>query len=115
MRTLVILTIAVMAGTAQAAPDAGNAFQLKDSGGGSKDVHGVKPSKIEPTKNDAAMKFLVIDKDKGPMKGIVVTLTSPTGAMYYGEETDAAGYTEMLVPNGQKYEITYLSLGRKDL
>ena len=37
------------------------------------------------------------------------------GARFYTEETDAEGYAELLVPVGQKYEATYLSLGRKDI
>jgi outer membrane protein OmpA-like peptidoglycan-associated protein len=49
------------------------------------------------------------------VKGIVVELTSPAGAKFFTEETDAEGYAEALVPVGQKYELTYLSLGRKDI
>jgi outer membrane protein OmpA-like peptidoglycan-associated protein len=115
MRHLVILAIATMALTAQAAPDGGHTFELHDSSGAAKSAHGAKESKIEPTKNDAAMKFFVINQDKGPVKGVVIALTSPTGNKYYTDETDADGYAETLVPNGQKYELTYLSLGRKDV
>src|SRR5262245_62036182 len=115
MRHLATFTIATMALTsaltAQAAPDGGHTFELKDSGGAAKSAHGAHASKIEPTKNDAAMKFFVINQDKGPVKGVVVALTSPTGAKYYTDETDAEGYAETLVPVGQKYELTYLSLG----
>jgi outer membrane protein OmpA-like peptidoglycan-associated protein len=70
-----------------------------------------KPSKIVPTKTEAALKFFVIEKDKGPVKGTVVRLTSETGAKYYTDETDGDGYGEVLVPVGHKYEVTYLSLG----
>jgi OOP family OmpA-OmpF porin len=107
-----LLTIAV-ATMALAAADAGD-FVLHDSDG-SKAAHGAKASKIEATKTDAALKFFVIDKDKGPVKGIVICLTSPAGAQFYTDETDADGYAEALVPVAQKYDVTYLSLGRKDV
>jgi outer membrane protein OmpA-like peptidoglycan-associated protein len=112
--------VAIAAATmALATPDAGD-FVLKDSEGGktahsSKNAQGASPSKIVATKTDAAMKFFVIDKDKGPVKGVVICLASPGGAKYYTEETDADGYAEVLVPVGQKYEVTYLSLGRSDI
>jgi outer membrane protein OmpA-like peptidoglycan-associated protein len=115
MRHLVTLSIVMLALRAQAAPDAGNKFELHDSGSAAKNAHGAHESKLEPTKTDAVMKFFVIDKDKGPVKGIVVELTSPAGAKFFTEETDAEGYAEALVPVGQKYELTYLSLGRKDI
>jgi outer membrane protein OmpA-like peptidoglycan-associated protein len=72
-------------------------------------------SKIKPTRTEAALKFLVLDKDKGPIRGIVVSLTGADGRKYYTEETDAEGYAEVLVPVGQKYELVYLSLGRRDI
>src|SRR5690606_2831747 len=56
-----------------------------------------------------------LDKDKGPIEGVVVSLTAPDGTKYYTEETDAKGYAEVLVPVGQKYELVYLSLGRRDI
>ena len=74
-----------------------------------------KPSKIMLTKTEAAMKFIVIDKEKGPIKGVVICLTSPSGTKYYTEETDAEGYAEVLVPVGQKYDAHVLSLGREDI
>ncbi len=97
------------------AADEGNDFKLKDAAGAAKDARGATASKIVPTKTEAAMKFIVVNKDKGPIKGIVIALTAPGGARYYTEETDTEGYAEVLVPVGQKYEITYLSLGRKDI
>jgi OmpA-OmpF porin, OOP family len=111
-----VLTSAIVASalTARASPDGGNTFELRDSDA-AKGVHGVKASKIEPTRTEAAMKFLVVDRDKGPVKGVVVSLTSPTGAEYYTDETDEAGYAEALVPVGRTYELTYLGLGRKDI
>ena len=75
----------------------------------------VKSSKIKPTATDAALKFFVIDKDKGAIEGIVISVTGPNGVKYYTEETDKDGYAELLVPNGRKYEVVYLSLGRKDI
>lgn len=114
MRHLVIVTIGTMAVTAHAAPDAGPSFELQDSTT-AKSARGAHPSKISPTKTDAAMKFFVIDQEKGPVKGVVIALGAPTGHKYYTDETDAEGYAETLVPVGQKYELTYLSLGRKDV
>ena len=110
MHHLVTIAVGMMA---LAAPDA-NEFILKDSNV-AEGAHGAKASKIVPTKTDAAMKFFVIDKDKGPVKGVVICLTSPVGAKYYTEETDDAGYAEVLVPVGRKYDVTYLSLGRGDI
>jgi OmpA-OmpF porin, OOP family len=122
MRKLVTRTIAVMALVASAAAHAAepasgesNDFVLKDAAGAAKDARGAKASKVVPTKTEAAMKLIVIDKDKGPVKGVVIVLTAPGGEKYYTEETDAEGYAETLVPVGQKYEVTYLSLGRKDV
>jgi outer membrane protein OmpA-like peptidoglycan-associated protein len=110
MLHLVTIAAATMA---LAAPDAGE-FILKDSDT-ARAARGATASKIVPTRTEAAMKFFVIDKDKGPVKGAVICLIGPTEARYYTEETDEAGYAEVLVPVGQKYEVTYLSLGRKDI
>jgi outer membrane protein OmpA-like peptidoglycan-associated protein len=108
MHHLVTLLVGTLA---LAAADAGT-FELKQT---AKDSHGAKASKIEPSKTHAAMRFVVVEKDKGPVKGVVVTMTAPDGTKYYTDETDADGYGEVLVPVGKKYEITYLSLGRKDI
>jgi outer membrane protein OmpA-like peptidoglycan-associated protein len=111
----IALTAAAAPGRA-ASPDAGGTdFQLRDSGGAAKEARGAKASRLQATKTDAVMKFFVIDKDKGPVKDVVISLTAPDGKKYYAEETDAEGYAEVLVPVGQKYEITYLALGRKDI
>ena len=121
---LTLATIALAAGgaaaraaqpVAQPATGERNEFVPHDSGTLAKDTHGVNASKLEPTKTEAAMKFIVVDKDKGPVKGVVVSLTAPSGNMYYTDETDAAGYAEVLVPVGQKYDVTYVSLGRHDI
>ncbi len=101
---------------ATAAPDA-NEFVLHDSGK-AKDAAGAKDgaakaSKIVPTRTEAAVKFFVIDKERGPVKNVVICLTAPDGSKRYTDETDDAGYAELLVPVGQKYEITYLSLGAR--
>jgi outer membrane protein OmpA-like peptidoglycan-associated protein len=105
MHQLVTITVAVMA---LAGPDA-NELVFKDSKEAKPPA--AKASKIVPTKTEAALKFFVIDKDKGPVKGVVIRLTSPDGTKYHTDETDGEGYAEVLVPVGQKYEITYLSLG----
>lgn len=72
-------------------------------------------SNIKPTHTEAAMKFTVIDKEKGPVRGIVVVLTGADGKKYYTPETTTEGYAETLVPVGQAYELVYLSLGRRDV
>jgi OmpA-OmpF porin, OOP family len=98
---------------ALASRDAGE-FQLRDSDA-AKGAHGATKSKIAPTKTEAAMKFFVIDKENGPIKGIVICLASGTNAKYCTDETDAEGYGEVLVPVGQKYDVTYLALGGGDV
>jgi outer membrane protein OmpA-like peptidoglycan-associated protein len=100
----------------QAAPQpaaaANNEFVVRESDS-VKSAHGATPSKIKPTRTEAAIKFFVVDKDKGPIPGIVIALTGPDGKKYYTEETDTQGYAEVLVPVGRKYDLVYLSLGRR--
>jgi len=98
---------------AEPSPAEANTFALKDSDT-AEGAHGATESKIKPTRTEAAMKFIVVDKDKGPIEGIVVSL-SAAGKTYYTAETDATGYAEVLVPVGQKYDLVYLSLGKKDV
>lgn len=115
--TIAMTVVGVLAGPpAEAAPDGGREeFVLQGADGTAKSARGAKESKLQATKTEALMKFFVVDKDKGPVKGVVISLGAPDGQKYYAEETDAEGYAEVLVPVGQKYEITYLSLGRKDI
>jgi outer membrane protein OmpA-like peptidoglycan-associated protein len=80
-----------------------------------KGAQGATPSKIKATKTEAAMKFFVVDKEKGPVSGIVISLAGPDGKKFYTEETDSTGYAEVLVPVGRKYDLVYLSLGRGDI
>lgn len=87
-----------------------NEFQLADSDTAGS-AQGATASKIKATPTEAAMKFIVVDKEKGPLTGIVISLTSPDGKKYYTEETDSTGYAEVLVPVGKKYDLVYLSLG----
>ena len=61
------------------------------------------------------MKFTVTDRENGPIKGVVICLTAPPDAKYCTDETDAAGYADVLVPVGQKYDVTYLSLAGGDV
>ena len=75
-------------------------FQLQDTHT-AKDAHGATASKIVPTRTEAAMKLFVVDKDKGPVKGVVIFLTGPDKTKYYAEPTDAEGYAEVLVPVGR--------------
>jgi outer membrane protein OmpA-like peptidoglycan-associated protein len=72
-------------------------------------------AKLQATDTEAALRFFVIDKQKEPIEGIVVSLTSPTGKVYYTEETDKEGFAEVLVPIGQTYDLVYLSLGRRNV
>ena len=74
-----------------------------------------KQSKLQATDTEAAVRFFVVDKKKGPIEGIVISLTSPTGKVYYTEETDEEGFAEVLVPIGQAYDLVYLSLGRRNV
>jgi outer membrane protein OmpA-like peptidoglycan-associated protein len=89
-------------------------FVLRDSDT-VKETHGATPSKLKPTKTEAVIKFIVVDKEKGPIPGIVVALTSPDGQKFYTQETDSTGFAEVLVPVGKKYDLVYLSLGRRDV
>jgi len=98
---------------AEAPPD-GEVVVLADAKG-VKDAHGATPSKIKGTKTEAALKFVVVDKDKGPIPGIVIALTGKDGKKLFASETDATGYTELLVPVGQDYEVVYLSLGMQEI
>ena len=116
MHHLVTIIVAVaLPALALAEPDAGE-FVLHNSQG-AKDAKGAKgekltkASRIVPTKTEAALKFFVIEKEKGPVPGVVICVASPAGAKYYTGETDEEGYAEVLVPVGQKYDVTYLSLG----
>ena len=121
-RSNTIVAVMVLAATtaAYAAPpppraaDEKGEFQLQDTHT-AKDARGATASKIKPTKTEAAMKLFVVDKDKGPVKGIVIFLTGPDKKKYYADPTDSEGYTEVLVPAGQKYDVTYLSLGRREI
>lgn len=116
--TIAITAAAVAAGgaaqSAKPASDQKNEFVLHDTGA-ARDARGATASKIQPTKTEAAMRFVVIDKDKGPVKGVVISLAAPNGDKYYTEETDTEGRAEALVPVGKKYELTYLSLGIRNI
>ncbi len=91
-------------------------FELRDSDTAA-DARGATPSKIKPTRTEAALRLFVVTKDdeQKPIEGIVIALIAPSGEKYYTEPTDAAGYAEVLVPIAQTYTLTYLSLGRKDV
>lgn len=96
-----------------AAPARDDEFQLSDSADAGQ-AHGDHPSAIEATATHAAMRLFVVNPDTGPIQGIVIRLTGPDGATYYTGETDSQGYGEVLVPAGQRYEVEYLSLGRRN-
>jgi len=59
------------------------------------------------------MRLFVVNADSGPIPGIVIKMTAPDGTAYYTGETDSHGYAEVLVPIEQRYEMEYLSLGRR--
>jgi outer membrane protein OmpA-like peptidoglycan-associated protein len=88
-------------------------FQLQSSDTAGQ-AHGERPSQIAPTATHAAMRLFVVDPDAGPIPGIVIKMTAPNGTPYYTEQTDSQGYAEVLVPAGQRYEMEYLSLGRRN-
>jgi outer membrane protein OmpA-like peptidoglycan-associated protein len=111
---LAATTAASAALPARAAADEKSEFQLQDTHT-AREAHGATASKIKPTRTEAAMKLFVVDKDKGPVKGIVIFLTGPDKTKYYAEPTDSEGYAEVLVPVGRTYDITYLSLGRREI
>jgi len=105
-----------------ASSDAGGGHVIRDSNGfalhksdDAAKAEAAKRAKLKPTRTEAAVRFTVVDKDKGPMKGVVVTLTAPDGTKYYTDETDDAGYAEVLVPVGQKYDLVYLSLAQRNI
>jgi outer membrane protein OmpA-like peptidoglycan-associated protein len=93
----------------------GEVVELADAKG-VKEAHGATASKIKATKTEAALKFVVVDKDKGPIPGIVIALTGKKDQKkVFTAETDAEGYTEILVPIGQDYDLVYLSLGMQEI
>ena len=111
---LAATTAAYAASPARPASDEKREFQLQDTHT-AKEAHGATASKIVPTRTEAAMKLFVVDKDKGPVKGVVIFLTGPDKTKYYADPTDSQGYAEMLVPVGRTYDIAYLSLGRREI
>lgn len=90
----------------------GDDFQLSSSDSAGQ-AHGDHPSEIVATATEAAMRLFVLDPETGPSSGIVIKLTAPDGHAYYTRETDSQGYAEVLVPAGQRYDLEYLSLGRR--
>ena len=111
---LAATSAAYAAPPAPAASDEKSEFQLQDTHT-AKEAHGATASKLKPTRTEAVMKLLVVDKDKGPVKGVVAFLTGPDKTKYYADPTDSEGYAEVLVPVGRKYDVTYLSLGRREI
>ena len=89
-------------------------FQIQSSEDASL-AHGERPSQIEATATHAAMRLFVVNRDSGPIEGIVIKMTGPDGAVYYTRETDSHGYAEVLVPVARRYEVEYLTLGRRNI
>lgn len=91
---------------------ASDEFQLSSSDSAGQ-AHGDHPSEITASATQAAMRLFVMDPDEGASTGVVIKLTGPDGHSYYTGETDSVGYAEVLVPAGQRYDLEYLSLGRR--
>jgi outer membrane protein OmpA-like peptidoglycan-associated protein len=100
-------------GGADESSEGGSEFQLNRSDT-ARDAQGERPSQIRATRTEAAMRLFVVDREAGPIEGIVIKMTAPNGTEYFTQETDSRGYTEVLVPAGQRYEVEYLSLGRRN-
>lgn len=92
--------------------EASSDFVLSDSDD-AESAHGDHPSEITATATHAAMRLFIVDPETGPIPGIVVKLTGSDGEAFYTDETDSAGYAEVLVPAGDRYALEYLSLGRR--
>ncbi len=90
--------------------DAGE-FQINDADSSTRPTQ----AKLQATDTEAAIRFFVVDKDKGAIEGIVISLESPSGQKFYTDETDENGFTEVLVPVGKTYDLVYLSLGRRNV
>lgn len=91
-----------------------NEFQLRDADPAQRGRR-VSASRLVPTRTEAAIRFFVVDRDSGPIPGIVIALTAPDGEKYFADETDGEGFSEVLVPVGKKYELVFLSLGRREI
>ncbi|MBN2342953.1 MAG: OmpA family protein [Deltaproteobacteria bacterium] len=71
---------------------------------------GVNGSKLTPTTTEAVLKLIVKTETDEPVTGIVVKGVSTDGHKFYTPETDSTGYTEVMVPIGAQFTLTYLSL-----
>jgi len=90
-----------------------NEFQLRDSSDAS-EARGERPSEIEATDTEAAMRLFVVNGEDVAIPGVVIKMTAADGSTYFTEPTDSHGYAEVLVPADQRYEMEYLSLGRRN-
>ncbi len=93
---------------------ADNEFQLNHGSTDAGEAHGERPSEIEATETEAAMRLFVVNGDDVPIPGVVIKMTAPNGDTYFTEPTDSHGYAEVLVPISTRYEMEYLSLGRRN-
>ncbi|MBN2530287.1 MAG: OmpA family protein [Deltaproteobacteria bacterium] len=84
--------------------------QSGDASGG-----GVGGSKLKPTTSEAVLKLLVQQEGSGPVAGVVVKGVTADGKKFYTPETDAAGFTEVMVPRGAQLTLTYLSLFKDEI
>ncbi|MFM2417769.1 MAG: hypothetical protein RL385_2492 [Pseudomonadota bacterium] len=71
--------------------------------------------KLAPDDSQAAVLFRVVDKEKGPVRGVVIALSTKEGDKRYTYATSTEGLTELLLPVGKTYEAVFLSLARRDI
>lgn len=71
---------------------------------------GANGSKLVPTATEAVLKLIVQSENKQPVPNVVVKAVADSGEKIYTPETDAMGYTEIMVPIGTRFTLTYLSL-----
>jgi outer membrane protein OmpA-like peptidoglycan-associated protein len=100
--------------SASAGGDPGEALSFQASDAASSGSGHAKHTLL-PDDDHAAVLFRVVDKDKGPMRGVVVALTGPDGKKSYTGETSTDGVAEVILPVGASYDAVYLSLGRRDI
>ncbi|MBO6937670.1 MAG: OmpA family protein [Deltaproteobacteria bacterium] len=93
---------------------ADNEFQLNHGSADAGEARGERPSEIEATETEAAMRLFVVNGEDVPIPGVVIKMTAPNGNHYFTQPTDSHGYAEVLVPISTRYEMEYLSLGRRN-
>ncbi len=62
---------------------------------------------IQPTATEALLKVLVVDAERQPQEGEVITFVSQQDEKKFTGTTDSAGRFFVLIPKGQKYKVQY--------